>query len=136
VSRVGDPAVPVEFFVLRGVAFLLGGLASVFTPGHPVLYVSILLYLLMGAASTNLTIGVHKMIYDRLPAGGEGGTLGVYNSLNNICILAGSLISGALSLLAGYYVTFFLASIVLFVSATLMEWHFHPERSWEDDPYV
>jgi predicted MFS family arabinose efflux permease len=135
VSRMGDPAVPVEFFMLRGIAFLLGGLGSLYLLGRPALYLTLLLYLLMGLANTNIVIGMNKLIYDKLPAGGEGGTLGVYSSLNNFCILVGSLVSGSISLLFGFHVTFFLASLVLFISATAVEWHFHPKRVWDDDPY-
>ena len=135
VSRRGDPAIAVEFFSLRAIAFLFAGLSAIYFTGRPILYLTIPLYLMIGMAQTNITIGMNKMIYDRLPSGLEGGILGVYSALNNSAILCGSLFSGSISLILGYQITFLIAGLLLFTSASLMEWHFQPTRSWDDDPY-
>ena len=135
VSRRGDPAIAVEFFSLRAIAFLLAGFGAIYFTGCPILYLTVLLYLMIGIAQTNITIGMNKMMYDRLPSGIEGGILGVYSAFNNTAIFFGSLVSGSISLILGYHITLLLASLFLFTSASLMEWHFHPIRSWDDDPY-
>lgn len=134
-SKKGDPGTIIEFLSLRAIAFLLGAVASLYFTGHPVFYVTLLLYLLIGMAYTNFAIGVNTMLYRFLPEGRQGGTLGVYSALNSVAMFAGSLVSGSLSFYYGYAVTFLLASVSLFGAASLFEWHFKPRRRYEEEPF-
>jgi len=134
-SKKGDPGTIIEFLSLRAIAFLLAAVASLYFTGHPVFYVTLLLYLLIGMAYTNFAIGVNTMLYRFLPEGRQGGTLGVYSALNSVAMFAGSLVSGSLSFYYGYAVTFLLASVSLFGAASLFEWHFKPRRRYEEEPY-
>ena len=134
-SKRGDPGLIIEFLSLRAIAFLLAAVTSLYFTGHPVFYVTLLLYLLIGMAYTNFAIGVNTMLYRFLPEGRQGGTLGVYSALNSVAMFAGSLASGSLSFYLGYAVTFLLASVSLFGAASLFEWHFKPRRQYAEEPF-
>ncbi len=133
VSRKGDPAVAVEFFSLRALAFLFAAIVSLSFTAANIPWATAILYLPIGLSYSNLVIGVHKMLYDILPKTLEGRTLGVYSSLNNVVIFIGSLISGSISEIYGYSITFLLSSIALFTSASLFEWHYKPKRPWAEE---
>lgn len=135
ISKKGDPGTIIEFLSLRAIAFLFGAIASLYFAGHSVLYVSMMLYLLIGIAYTNITIGMNALIYRYLPAGNRGGVLGVYSALNSVAMFLGSFLSGGISLTWGYPVTFLLSSVALFGAASLFEWHFKPNRMSDEDPY-
>jgi MFS family permease len=134
-SKRGDPGLIIEFLSLRAIAFLLAAVTSLYFTGHPVFYVTLLLYLLIGMAYTNFAIGVNTMLYRFLPEGRQGGTLGVYSALSSFAMFAGSLASGSLSFYLGYAVTFLLASVSLFGAASLFEWHFKPRRQYVEEPF-
>jgi len=132
-SKRGDPGMIVEFISLRAMAFLFAAIESLYFFGHSVLYVTLLLYLLIGMAYTNITIGMNALLYRFLPKEGQGGTLGVYSALNSIAMFLGSFLSGNISFFLGYPVTFLLSSIALFGAASLFEWHFKPQRRVDED---
>jgi predicted MFS family arabinose efflux permease len=134
-SKRGDPGMIVEFMSLRAIAFLFGAIESLYFFGHSVLYVTLLLYLLIGMAYTNITIGMNALLYRFLPKEGQGGTLGVYSALNSIAMFLGSFLSGNISFFLGYPVTFLLSSIALFSAASLFEWHFKPRRTVYEEPF-
>lgn len=134
ISKKGDPGVLVEFLSLRAIAFLLGAVTSLYFTGRPVMYITLLLYLLIGIAYTNITIGINSLLYKYLPSGKQGGTLGVYSSINSIAMFLGSLLSGTISYYLGYSITFLLSSIALFGAASMLEWHFKPRRYEEEEP--
>ncbi len=133
-SKKGDPGMVVEFLSLRAMAFLFGAIESLYFFGHDVLYVTLLLYLLIGMAYTNITIGMTSLLYKFLPREGQGGTLGVYSAINSVAMFLGSFLSGTISFFLGYPVTFLFASITLFGSASLLEWHFKPKRAVDEEP--
>jgi MFS family permease len=133
-SRKGDPGMLVEFLSLRAMAFLFGAIESLYFFGHDVLYVTLLLYLLIGMAYTNITIGMNALLYRFLPREGQGGTLGVYSAINSVALFLGSFLSGTISFFLGYPVTFLFSSIALFGSASLLEWHFKPRRAVDEEP--
>jgi hypothetical protein len=80
----------VEFMSLRAIAFLFGAIESLYFFGRSVLYATLLLYLLIGMAYTNITIGINALLYRFLPKEGQGATLGVYSALNSIAMFLGS----------------------------------------------
>ena len=133
-SKKGDPGMIVEFLSLRAMAFLFAAIESLYFFGHDVLYVTLLLYLLIGMAYTNITIGMNSLLYKFLPKQGQGGTLGVYSAINSIAMFLGSFLSGNISFFFGYSVTFLLSSIALFSAASLFEWHFKPIRMVDEEP--
>ena len=133
-SKKGDPGMVVEFLSLRAMAFLFAAIGSLYFVGHDVLYVTLLLYLLIGMAYTNITIGMNALLYRFLPKEGQGGTLGVYSAINSVAMFLGSFLSGNISFFLGYSVTFLLSSIALFGAASLFEWHFKPRRIIDEDP--
>ena len=133
-SKKGDPGMVVEFLSLRAMAFLFGAIESLYFFGHDVLYVTLLLFLLIGMAYTNITIGMNALLYRFLPREGQGGTLGVYSAINSVAMFLGSFLSGTISFFLGYPVTFLFSSIALFGSASLLEWHFKPRRAVDEEP--
>ena len=134
-SKEGNPGLVIEFLSLRGMAFLFAAIASLYFVGHDVLYVTLLLYLLIGMAYTNITIGMNALLYRFLPKEGQGQTLGVYSALGSIAMFLGSFLSGNISFFFSYSVTFLLASISLFLAASLFEWHFKPKRVLDEEPF-
>ncbi len=134
-SKEGDPGMIVEFLSLRAMAFLFAAIESLYFFGHNVLYVTLLLYLLIGMAYTNITIGMNALLYKFLPKEGQGGTLGVYSAVGSVAMFLGSFLSGNISFFFGYSVTFLLSSFALFGAASLFAWHFKPLRSVEEEPY-
>ncbi len=133
-SKKGDPGMVVEFLSLRAIAFLFAAITSLYFFGHDVLYVTLLLYLLIGMAYTNITIGMNALLYRFLPREGQGNTLGVYSAIGSVAMFLGSFLSGNISFFFGYSVTFLLSSIALFGAASLFEWHFRPKRSVDEEP--
>ena len=133
-SKKGDPGTIVEFLSLRAIAFLLAAITSLYFAGHDVVYVTLLLYLLIGMAYTNITIGMNALLYRFLPKGRQGNVLGVYSAFNSVAMFAGSFLSGNISFFFGYSVTFLLSSVALFLAASLFEWHFKPSRIEEEGP--
>jgi MFS family permease len=132
-SKKGDPGMIVEFLSLRAIAFLFAAIESLYFTGRPVIYVTLLLYLLIGMAYTNITIGMNALLYRFLPKEGQGNTLGVYSAINSVALFLGSFLSGSISFFFGYPVTFLLASIALFGAASLFEWHFKPQHAVDED---
>ncbi|MBS7619870.1 MFS transporter [Candidatus Bathyarchaeota archaeon] len=132
ISKRGDPGVIVEFLTLRAIAFLFGAIASTYFTGRSILYVTILIYLLLGIAYTNFTIGLNALLYRCLPSGKHGSTLGVYSSLNSVAMFLGSILSGGVSFYFSYSLTFLLSSFFLLSAASFFEWHFKPRRYEEE----
>ncbi len=133
-SKKGDPGMVVEFLSLRAIAFLFAAIESLYFFGHDVLYVTLLLYLLIGMAYTNITIGMNALLYRLLPKEGQGQTLGLYSAIGSVAMFLGSFLSGNISYFFGYPVTFLFSSIALFGAASLFEWHFKPLRTIEEEP--
>ncbi len=134
-SKEGNPGLMIEFLSLRGMAFLFAAICSLYFVGHDVLYVTLLLYLLIGMAYTNITIGMNALLYRFLPKEGQGQTLGVYSAMGSIAMFLGSFLSGNISFFFSYSVTFLLSSISLFLAASLFEWHFKPKRVLDEEPF-
>ena len=135
-SKKGNPGLVIEFLSLRGMAFLFAAIDSLYFVGHDVLYVTLLLYLLIGMAYTNITIGMNALLYRFLPKEGQGQTLGVYSAIGSIAMFLGSFLSGNISFFFSYSVTFLLTSISLFLAASLFEWHFKPKRVVDEEPIL
>ncbi|MGQ9680239.1 MAG: hypothetical protein ACUVV4_05685 [Candidatus Bathyarchaeia archaeon] len=95
ISKRGGPGVIVEFLTLRTIAFLFGAIASTYFIGRTIVYAIILIYLLLGVAYTNFTIGLNALLYRCLASGKHSSTLGVYSSLNSIAMHFGSMLSEA-----------------------------------------
>jgi len=133
-SKEGNPGLIVEFLSLRGMAFLFGAICSLYFAGHDVLYITLLLYLLLGMAYTNVTIGMNALLYKFLPKEGKGQTLGVFSALGSIAMFLGSFLSGNITVFLGYSVTFLLSSISLFLAASLFVWHFKPKLAVDEEP--
>lgn len=61
----------------------------------------------------------NTMVFNSLPGGRQGSSLGVYSALVGIATMLGSLISGFTSFFLGYPITFIIAAMLLAVSAWL-----------------
>lgn len=119
-----SPSVASGALAVRAVGMLLAAVLSVFVKGQETLYTTLLVFTLLGLAYTIITIDLNSLFYRALPAGRQGGMLGVYSTANGVALFAGSLASGYISFYLGYPFTFFVAGMLVLLSATVLQAHF------------
>jgi hypothetical protein len=61
------------------------------------------------------------MLFKTLRPEKKGEEIGIFSSLNGITIFIVSFLSGLISKTLGYYVTFYLATILIFIPILLLE---------------
>ncbi len=127
-SQAGDVGILVEYLSLRAIAFMFGALAAAHFSGRELIYSTLFLFLLVGISFTHIYVGYNSLLFKHLPRERQGGLLGVYSALTNLTMFLGSLASGYISYSIGYFYTFFLASVVVFLASIMLEWHFKPHR--------
>jgi MFS family permease len=118
---------------VRALGMLLAAFFAIFVSGYLTLYSTLLSFTLLGVAYTVITINLNSLFFKALPAGRQGGLLGVYSAFNGIALFAGSLSSGYVSFYLGYPMTFFLGALLVFLSAAVLQAHFGgtPQSSYE-----
>ncbi len=102
---LGYGSIGVSFFIISGALFVLPTL--LFYP------------LAAGFAYAVYYTASNTMVFNTLHHGREGASLGVYSALVGIGTMLGSLVSGFTSFFLGYSLTFFLAAVLLAISAWL-----------------
>jgi MFS family permease len=118
------PAIASGALAVRAIGMLLAAVLAIFVVGKATLYSTLLTYTLLGLAYTIITVNLNSLFYKALPAGRQGGLLGVYSASNGAALFMGSLASGYVSYYLGYPITFFLGGILVFLSATVLQAHF------------
>jgi len=111
----------IEGLILRSTCYGLFGISVYLTSGCLLLALTLLLYPLAGGLAyamyyTASNIAVFHTLDDRH----QGASLGVYSALVGFAMVAGSFISGLISFYMGFHITFIIASVCLFLSATLV----------------
>ena len=132
-SQSGDVGILVEYLSLRAIAFLFGAITSFHFSGRELVYSTLMLFLLVGISFTHIFVGYNSLLFNHLPRERKGGLLGVYSALSNLMMFLGSLASGYLSYSLGYFYTFFLSSVFVFLASIMLEWHFKPHREELED---
>ena len=118
------PAIASGALAVRAIGMLLAAVFAIFVVGRATLYATLLTYTLLGLAYTIISVNLNSLFYKGLPAGRQGGLLGVYSASNGAALFLGSLASGYVSYYLGYPITFFVGGILVFLSATVLQIHF------------
>jgi MFS family permease len=118
------PAIASGALAIRAIGMLLASVLAIFVVGKATLYSTLLTYTLLGLAYTIITVNLNSLFYKALPAGRQGGLLGVYSASNGAALFMGSLASGYVSYYLGYPITFFVGGILVFLSAAVLQAHF------------
>ena len=103
---------------------LLSAVFAIFIVGPGTFLASVLTFTLLGTAYTIITINLNSLFFKSLPAGRQGGLLGVYSAFNGLALFVGALSSGYISFYLGYPMTFFVGAILIFLSAAVLQAHF------------
>lgn len=118
------PTIASGALAVRAIGMLLAAVLAIFVVGKATLYSTLLTYTLLGLAYTIIAVNLNSLFYRALPAGRQGGLLGVYSAANGAALFLGSLVSGYVSYYLGYPITFFLGGILVLLSATVLQAHF------------
>jgi MFS family permease len=109
---------------VRALGMLLAAVLAIFVSGEGTLYSTLVTFTLLGLAYTIITVNLNSLFFKALPAGRQGGLLGVYSAFNGGALFLGSLASGYISYYLGYTMTFFVGAALVFLSAAVLQAHF------------
>ena len=107
----------IQGLLLRGWSYLAIGVAALLVKG-PLFAVSALLFypLAGGVAYAVYYTSSNTMMFNTVKGRTAGSALGVYSAVVGLATMAGSFVSGFISVYSGYYVTFVLAGVLLFAT--------------------
>ncbi len=107
----------VQGLLLRGWSYLGIGAAALLVSG-PLFAISALLFypLAGGIAYAIYYTSSNTMMFNTVKSKSAGSALGVYSAVVGIAAMAGSLVSGFISVYLGYYTTFVLSGVLLFAA--------------------
>jgi MFS family permease len=106
---------------IRFFGFFLASTFSVFIQNRLNFYTTLISFTFIGIAYTLATIPLNVMLFKTLRPEKKGEEIGIFSSLNGITIFIVSFLSGLISKALGYYVTFYLATILIFIPILLLE---------------
>jgi len=111
----------VQGLVLRGWSYFAIGAAALILSG-PLFAVSALFFypLAGGVAYAIYYTSSNTMMFNTVQGKSAGAALGVYSAVVGIASMAGSLVSGFISVYQGYYATFIIAGVILFAAAVVV----------------
>jgi MFS family permease len=111
----------VQGLLLRGGSYIAIGVASVLVAGNN-FAVSVLLYypLAAGIAFALYYTSANTMMFNTVQGKKAGAALGVYSAVVGIAAMAGSLVSGFISVYLGFYTTFVISGVLLFSAAWMV----------------
>ena len=111
----------VQGLFLRGWSYFGIGLAAAFLPGNYFVIPALVLYpLAAGVAFAVYYTSANTMMFNSVKMKTAGSALGVYSAVVGIAAMAGSLVSGFISVYTGYSTTFVLSAVVLFAAAVVV----------------
>jgi MFS family permease len=127
-SRHSLVAASVQGLVLRGSCYALIGALTLLVAGPLFVLPALLLYPIAGGvAFVAYYTASNTMMFNLVQGRNPGSTLGVYSAIVGVATLAGSLLSGFVSVFSGFNVTFGSAAALLLVAAYVVSRL--PERS-------
>ncbi len=118
------PTIASAALAVRAMGMILAAALAIFVFGPKTLYTTLVTFTLLGLAYTIISLNLNSLFYKALPAGHQGGFLGVYSTFNGAALFAGSLASGYISFYLGYPITFFVGGMLVFLSAAVLQAHF------------
>ena len=111
----------VQGLLLRGWAYLGMGVAAIFFAGPFFVAPAILLYPVAGGLAFAIYYtSANTMMFTTVRSKSAGAALGVYSAVVGIASMAGSFVSGFISVYDGYFVTFILAGVFLFAAVVVI----------------
>ncbi len=107
----------VQGLLLRGFSYSAIGIAALFFTGVLFLAPALLLYpLAAGVAYAAYYTSSNTMMFNTVQKKNPGAALGVYSAVVGFAATAGSLLSGPISVFSGFYVTFTISGVLLYIA--------------------
>jgi MFS family permease len=116
-----------QALLFRAVGMMLAAAFAIFIAGHYVVYTTLVVFGMMGAAFVFINVNLNTLLFRSLPRSGQGGILGAWSALNAVALLAGALASGYVSYYLGYSITFFLSGVLILLSSIVLDSHYGVE---------
>jgi MFS family permease len=111
----------VQGLLLRGWSYLGVGAAALFLSGPIFVIPALLLYPIAGGLAFAIYYtSANTMMFTTVRSKSAGAALGVYSAVVGIASMAGSFVSGFVSVYSGYYVTFILSGVFLFAASVVI----------------
>jgi MFS family permease len=121
VGRRSLIATSIQGLLLRGWAYFAIGVAAWIFAGPWFAIPALILYPLAGGiAYAVYYTSSNTMMFNTVQRKSAGAALGVYSAVVGIASMAGSLVSGFISVYQGYYATFVIAAVFLFGAAIVV----------------
>jgi MFS family permease len=106
---------------LRGSCYILMGLVVLYASGYPLALSAFILYpIAAGIAFALYYTSSNTMMFNSVSTRSPGAALGVYSAVVGFATLAGSLVSGFISVYSGFDVTFVIGGLLLFAAAAMV----------------
>jgi predicted MFS family arabinose efflux permease len=110
-------AASIQGLLLRGGSYVALGASILFVAGPLFIGPALVFYpLASGIAFALYYTSSNTMMFNTVQGRNPGAALGVYSAVVGIAAMAGSFISGFISVYLGFYTTFVLAGILLFAA--------------------
>lgn len=111
----------VQGLLLRGWSYIAIGAAALFVSGPLFVAPTLIFYPLAGGIAFAIYYtSANTMMFNTVEGKRAGAALGVYSAVVGIAAMAGSLVSGFISVYLGYYTTFVAAGILLFAAVAVV----------------
>jgi MFS family permease len=111
----------VQGLLLRGWSYLAIGVAALILAGPAFAVSSLLLYPVAGGVAYAIYYtSSNTMMFNTVKGKTAGSALGVYSAVVGLAAMAGSFVSGFISVYLGYYTTFILSAILLFATVVVV----------------
>ncbi len=107
----------IQGLMLRGSSYFAMGVAAVLFSGPVFVVPALLLYPVAGGIAFAIYYtSANTMMFTTVQSKSAGAALGVYSAVVGISAMCGSLVSGFVSVAIGYYATFMVSGVLLFVA--------------------
>jgi MFS family permease len=121
IGRRSLVAASVQALLLRGWSYVVMGASFLFITGPSFIFPALILYPLgAGIAFALYYTSSNTMMFNIVKPRNAGASLGVYSTMVGIAAMAGSFVSGFISVYIGFEVTFVAAGIVLFAAVGIV----------------
>ena len=111
----------VQGLLLRGWSYFAIGVVAFLVSGPLFAVSALLLYPLAGGVAYAVYYtSSNTMMFNTVKGRAAGSALGIYSAVVGLATMAGSFVSGFISVYSGYYVTFVLAGVLLFATVAVV----------------
>jgi len=111
----------IQGLLLRGWSYFAFGIAALLLPNAAFLIPALILYPIAGGVAYAIYYtSSNTMMFNTVQGRRAGAALGVYSAVVGLATMAGSLVSGFISVYSGYYTTFILSAVLLFATVVVV----------------